>query len=78
MSFYDPTLLDADLTNHVCNLLMLFNAIYPDVGCDKDHDDLDDSNQMYGLSSLARHVTNYDAFNGVLHSTCLVSNTGAK
>ena len=78
MSFYDPTLLDADLTNHVCNLLMLFNAIYPDVGRDNDHDDLDDSNQMYGPSSLARHVTNYDAFNGVLHSTCLVSNTGAK
>ena len=78
MSFYDPTLLDADLTNHVCNLLMLFNAIYPDVGCDKDHDDLHDSNQMYGLSSLARHVTNYDAYNGVPHSTCLVSNTGAK
>ena len=78
VSFYDPTLLDADLTNHMCNLLMLFNAIYPDVGRDNDHDDLDDSNQMYGPSSLARHVTNYDAFNGVLHSTCLVSNTGAK
>ena len=26
VSFYDPTLLDADLTNHVCNLLMLSNA----------------------------------------------------
>ena len=51
VSFYDPTLLDADLTNHMCNLLMLFNATYPDIGCDNDHDDLDahDSNQMYDI-----------------------------
>ena len=75
----------------MCNLPMLnlFNAIFPDVGCDLDHanhhddgyDQLDAdvfSLMLCGHTSLARHVTRYDAFDGVLHSTCLVSNTGAK